>query len=180
MPCTIKPPWQRLAQQVSIRLANQPRRIRPCLRAARNPACVSRRRRPTCTAIGVPRPVRVGTGRPTQALIDAVMESAPDGRAVSCRRFQRLAQHAQRQDAQAWAWSRYSTSARRTRPWATWCAPWRGARRNADPVPARTFPAARPWFRLDRIYCARFKGRRARDAWHPVGKTVGPRPIVVL
>jgi endonuclease/exonuclease/phosphatase family metal-dependent hydrolase len=42
-------------------------------------------------------------------------------------------------------------------------------------VPARTFPAALPWFRLDRIYVRGFKVEHAEVCTGRSGRAVGPR-----
>lgn len=102
-----------------------------------------------------------GRGRQTEALIDAVMASAPNGEPVIIAG-----------DFNDW---RNTLSAKLRKALGVvevfdQRAPASAlgdlvrslARRDSQPVPARTFPAALPWFRLDRIYVRGFQVEKAQ------------------
>ena len=119
-----------------------------------------------------------GRGRQTQALIDAVKASAPNNEPVIIAG-----------DFNDW---RNTLSARlradlgvievfdeRASASALGDLVRSLARRKSDPTPARTFPAALPWFRLDRIYVRGFQVDTAQVMHGPLwAKLSDHAPIV--
>ncbi|MES2739439.1 MAG: endonuclease/exonuclease/phosphatase family protein [Pseudomonadota bacterium] len=102
-----------------------------------------------------------GRGRQTQALIEAVMASAPNGEPVIIAGDfndwrNTLGEKLRKTLGVVEVFDQRATSTTLGELVRTF------ARRKRDPAPARTFPAALPWFRLDRIYVRGFQVESAQ------------------